>query len=135
MIAERQGLAKWLKKTPAFIQNTYSLLVVVFAFVWFRLEHFSDALTIQKSMLGFSSEKANFYDIAMFTNPYFWTVFVIAVIASMPVQKALTQRIKQPLQNALIYRYGVLAFYGFVFFISIISMVNSTYNPFIYFRF
>lgn len=133
MILERQGLDKWLKRTPGFVQHIYSLLVVIFAFVWFRVENWYDALKIQKCMLGFEAPGAGFYQPGMFTNAYFWVIFAIAILACAPLKYYFSFLPRY--QPAGWYRFGSALFYGLVLVLSIFAMVNSTYNPFIYFRF
>jgi alginate O-acetyltransferase complex protein AlgI len=135
MIAERLGLGKSLEKAPSWLQNAYALFVVVLAFVWFRVENIHDALIIQKSMFGFSGGEANFYAIDMFTNAYFWTIFVFAIAASVPWKKAVARFTSLGNRATNAFRLATALFYGLVFLLSILAMVNSTYSPFIYFRF
>ncbi len=128
MLLERFGLSKILVKIPKPFQILYTLLVVVFAWIFFRLENISDAFNIQKAMIGFGDPNST-YSVEMFTNNYFWFVFTFGILYSLPWNKYLSN-------NKLSHFKWIDSIVLLIILVlSISELANNTYNPFIYFRF
>ena len=129
ILFERVGFAKVLDRMPRVLQTVYTLLVVLFAWVLFRIENIGDVLGLYKVMFGFS-ETSTFYELAMFLNPYLIALLVIAGVLCFPIYSYL--KIDKLLKN----QNGIKNFiYLGLFVFSILEIINGAYNPFIYFRF
>lgn len=129
MLLERVGFDKILKRIPSIFQHIYMLLIVVFGWVLFRIENWSDAIFLQKTMLGFN-ESDSLFTLYSVMNPYYWTLFCIALVCSLPVFSFIKVK-KTGATFMSIERFSILI----IFILSIVEMANSTHNPFIYFRF
>lgn len=129
MLIERAGFDKILKRMPAIIQHMYMLLIVVFGWVLFRIENWTDALQIQKTMLGMNLVESQ-YEISYFMNSYYWLTLFAALVLCIPMHKLL-----QRVQFYPWTKYWESALIILVFIFSVVEMVSNTYSPFIYFRF
>ena len=133
MILERMGLQAVLEKSGRLVQHLYFNIVILFSWVFFRIEDFSMAKKLAITMLGFAPDTAGFFAVSTFSSPLYWTVFIIGVLDSTPLFRNLaalpTLSRWRPVKTLY------LVYYVSILFLCTISLVNSTYNPFIYFRF
>ncbi len=122
---------KWFKP----IGHVYTLLVVVTAFVLFRADTLSQGFGMLRNMFTFRAGEAPVNAEIISCLSYLTiTAFVFAVVLSTPVfrklrEKALTTKM------ASTYEYAACIMSLFIFLLAILSLVSSSYNPFIYFRF
>lgn len=130
LIFERLGLDKILKRYPDIVQHIYTLLVVMVGWMIFRVENLSDIHVILKKMFIYDPGDLilNSYLIFNYVNFKTCVFFVIAILFSLPVFKIIDDRL---LKNEIIR----FSFFGSLFFISLVFLSSSGYNPFIYFRF
>jgi len=129
MLIERAGFDKILKRMPAIIQHMYMLLIVVFGWVLFRIENWTDALQIQKTMLGINVQSSVF-SISSVMSSYYWLLLFVGVILCFPIFGRI-DKIRNRRGYAIFESIAIFV----ILFLSIIEMANNTYNPFIYFRF
>lgn len=126
LILEKVFLSKWLDKTPKFINHIYTMFFVIVGWVIFRIENFTDMSIIFSQMFSFKvSDFINDFVLSfdiMSALPYMF----IGIIACFP----LIHHFKK-YYYSWIYDVYVLIILAF----SIILLLNSTYNPFIYFQF
>jgi alginate O-acetyltransferase complex protein AlgI len=134
LILERAKILK-TTKWPKFFQHVYVLFVVLTGWVFFRAETMAEGIIFIKSLLGLSSGDNQI--ALVYLNPYTGIMIVLAVIFSMPIREKVNNLLfkseKQFIKNAkniLIY-----SFYIFLLLLTIIELAQSSYNPFIYFRF
>ena len=125
-------LNKFYEKMGRFIPMIITFFVVVIGWVFFRIEHFSDALIYIKTLFSFRS-------MASFPiDGEFYTYFVLAIFFSFftVLKRGVviqSQVFELPYSNM---RHIVLSFTVMVLFIlSISSITTFSFNPFIYFRF
>lgn len=133
LVAEKLFLGKLLKKTPSVISHFYVLFAVVISFVIFKNENLADIVVNLKGMFGglsipFSSAETLYY---LKSNVL---LLITASVAATPLAGKLYRKIKdgrfaKPLAVAspvIIAAMLVLAT-GYI--------VDSSFNPFLYFRF
>jgi alginate O-acetyltransferase complex protein AlgI len=135
LIIERLGFEKTLNKAP-FLGHIYTLLVVVFAWVLFRIPELDVAMRFYKSMFQFQPTNSGLR-FSDWIDLEYLIIFGIALILSMPVRTkivALKSTIKSPIILE-VWDYATSLFYLTLLFLSAMSIASSTYNPFIYFRF
>jgi len=144
IIIERGGRLDFMK-TGYFrpLGHVYTLSVVMFAWVFFRVEDFHEALRFIRILLGLEFGNNNL--VIAYLDNFHLFVFFLAVIFSMPLflnfQK-LFQKIKQA-QVLNKYEYSINIMDNLLLlilalgclYLSILEMSTNTYNPFIYFRF
>jgi len=133
LIIERLGLNKLLTLSFKPLRHIYTLLVVVFGWVFFRVENLADAWAFQVKMLTFSSPETVINGYQYFVSPQYYLALIFAVILSTSVAKKFSLAdFTQVNMGQLIFR-RVLVLLLLIVNFSVISA--STYNPFIYFRF
>lgn len=132
MVMERLFLGDLLKKVPALLNRIYTLLVVLIAWVFFRIESFSEALTYVKHLFTFNSSGKSFF---VYLDNEKILLLGLAILFSLPVFPKLEQAIaKSRFTNTLSFL-QINIVIPLLFIYAIILLSGSTYNPFIYFRF
>ena len=142
LLLERKGLDKVLGKLGNPIQISYTLLLVMIGWVFFRVENLGDALTyIGRMSFIYESDSVKVY-LAEYLDYKTALVLILGVFYSFRGFRFLMEMF----QNILVLK-GKANQYQFIYystkllvslglmFISILYLSASTYNPFIYFRF
>lgn len=129
LILEKFVLKKFLDKLPAFVQHIYTLFIII---IGWGLFYFTDVGQLGEFMVdlfnfgnGICGDQA--FNLIMSNLP----MFIIAAVASTPLATMLYTRFEHTRFMWIpetLYCIGVLA-------VSTASLVNQSYNPFLYFRF
>jgi len=134
LILERSKVLNTVK-WPIFLQHLYVLVVVILGWVFFRAETMTEAISYLGSMFGLSGGE----DVTAFiyVSPYSITMIVLALIFSMPLRVWFNGFVKKSESKIVekAHGAGIFIFYLGLFLLSIIELAQSSYNPFIYFRF
>lgn len=130
---ERMGFAKVLEKSWAPIQHLYVVILVMIGWVFFRADNFPYAFSYIQTMFGFQGTSL-IDPQAMYYIVQYKVYFIAAILGSIPFFDWMKEKVGRHLAPVPA---GVLSyvFYFALFIETIIFMVTSTYNPFIYFRF
>jgi alginate O-acetyltransferase complex protein AlgI len=139
IVVERLGLNRLLSKTFGFVQHLYTLLVVLVAWVFFRIDDLATALNYTKTLFGCSvPTMPNVYFYRYFTFDFIF-IFIIALLGTTKVFELLNNRINKLAQKSIFVLHAkhTLITVGLilVLFIIINQLVIGSYNPFIYYRF
>lgn len=130
IILERVFLNKFFNKIPKVFSHIYLLVVVIFGWVLFSKPDIRQAIDYISIMLGFGYYNLfNGYTL-FFIKQYFFEI-IIAILMSVPLGNYF-------IKNKKVYRiinYIKPIILILIFIITIIYLVNSTFNPFIYFNF
>jgi len=129
LIIEKFILKKWLDKSPAFVQHIYSLLLILFGWVIFYFTDITQLWEFTVSMFSFSG--AVIGESALSTVISFIPLLVIAGVSSTPLAFNLYSKIKGKKYTVILDALFCIA----VLVICTASLVNQSYNPFLYFRF
>ena len=125
-----------LRKLPRALGHLYTMFVVVVAFVVFRADTFTQAVTIIRHMtFAWTAGSAESHILlASQLTPLFIATAFLAVLLSFPVAPALVTIVKSRMSEA---SYQVLCdvLAAMLIFFCIVALSSGTYNPFIYFRF
>lgn len=135
LIIEKLFLLKLLKKIPSVFSHVYTVLLVTISWVIFRCESLSDAMTYITRMFSFDSIST---DRFLYLVSQYKLELIVALIASIPLSKAikaLVNKLKNDRIKTFLLNYPVGLFAAITFVVSILYLINSTFNPFIYFRF
>ncbi|MEW8955059.1 MBOAT family protein [Clostridium sp.] len=133
MILERCKIINIPKMNPI-LARTYTLLVVMVGWVFFRIEGFRNSIEVIKSLFSLSSFNIN--SILHTLNKEVIIMLIMALIFSMPIVKYFNKFIEPKYKKISSILYLIQdIFIFFIFIISITYMIASSYNPFIYFRF
>ncbi len=140
MVFERLGLGERLERWPRLIGHVYTLIVVLTAWVFFRVEAFTDAFaTVRAMWYPAAGDGVLTYPQLYLTNATLLAL-VIGVLGSLDVHTWIARKLRfpsftqeAPPQGA----FGALQLAGVVvLFIGVAMQVaSSTWSPFIYFRF
>ena len=133
LIAERHFLLRIYQHIGKLASTFITFTLVVIGWVFFRIEHFSDAILYIKSLLGISNGSYN-HSI----NAEFLTYLLIALTFSFFAYGKRGEQIQNSIYNG---RYSVKK-HIIVFTIALVILILSVgfiaasgFNPFIYFRF
>lgn len=129
LILEKFVLKKFLDRLPSFVQHIYTLFIII---IGWGLFYFTDVGQLGEFMVdlfnfgnGICGDQA--FNLIMSNLP----MLIIAAVASTPLATMLYTRFEHTLFMWIpetLYCMGVLA-------VSTASLVNQSYNPFLYFRF
>lgn len=134
---EKSYLGKLLNKVPRFVRHIYLLLVVMIGWVFFRADSFSYSIEFIKNMFFMGTNVIFDGVAASYINDY-WFVLVLSMIFCMPIVDWFRRKIEvandKILESNISYVLNSVVYTG-ILLIVIFKLVNSTYNPFLYFRF
>jgi len=132
LAAEKLFLLNFLEKIPSLFSHVYTLVIIIFSFVVFNSSNITDAAQYMKGMLGllyipvFSKEALYYLDS-------YKVLIILAIICSTPIPLLIakkTSKDNKPLSAILepiIYVVLLIVITGF--------LIDSSFNPFLYFRF
>ena len=122
-----------LKKIPSIIQHIYTMFLVMIGWSLFSWQDMADSAGYIKTMfLGGGAGFANQQTMYLLSSNL--ALLLAAVIGSLSVLKRVTERYFFPKETVRRDIAGV--FFILAMFIACVAMlVNSSYNPFLYFRF
>ena len=134
---EKAVLLKVLKKIPIFFQHIYAILIVVIGWVLFVFGDFSQGLLYLRIMFGFENNilidsQSIYY---LYTNII---LFVIVTIGATTLIKRFKEELVKYCDNRKLTNLKIVAVNGIYLIIIVFStayLVDSTFNPFLYFRF
>jgi alginate O-acetyltransferase complex protein AlgI len=128
----------WLKNFPKnkaarVVRHIYTLIVVYFGWIFFRAGSITKAFSTIVRMFSFSSGNDAIYFEA-FGGTAVVLIMAVAIFLSGPLQE-LFPKIKRKLYDETSTGYLQITVLIAILFLSIVSLVSDSYNPFIYFRF
>ena len=153
LVLERGKFGSLLKILPPFVGRFYSIMVVMFAWVFFRSDSAIYAAEYMCSLLGFFHGGTFSPGLELQLTNQFYLKFIMGIILSTPILTFLSSdwnTRKYPIPSPLLKTLVPEAFSTFsrlnllfcraicvvtVFFLSISELAITTFNPFIYFRF
>ncbi len=133
LIVERLGLKKILDKLPVFLAHFYVILVVLIGWVFFRAETLTYGLNYVGTMFGIQSG-TDALPLVSFNN-YTIFILILGLIFATPIRTIIGDFINKYLPKMGPASILAYAFYLTLFFLTILELAGSSYNPFIYFRF
>jgi alginate O-acetyltransferase complex protein AlgI len=143
MVLERLGFENILQKTWKPFSLLYTLLVVMFAWVLFRAEDFTLAISYWQAMFDFEIKPVQqdlFYNLV---NHEVVTALLIAIAGSYGLFAFFSEKLQkmQLFSDAFsrsltpLYHLFSMAFYAGIIILSTMYLIAGTYNPFIYYQF
>ena len=129
IIVEKYILKDVLKNAPGIVTHIYSILFIMIGWVFFRSSSFSYAINFLKIMFTFNIDK-NSINILMSNFLEYKVEWIVAILFCTPIYKKLKIKFSN---NWFLNIERV--FIIILFVITLIYMIASTYNSFIYFQF
>ena len=112
--------------------NIYLILIVIVSWVFFAIEDMSVCMDCLGNMF-FAGGVPLYNDRAVYLLYTNALILILAIIFSMPLFNGVLSKFKE--KSPVIYECFCLAGCVLVWFVSTASLVSSSYNPFLYFRF
>lgn len=129
LILEKYVFGKFIAKLPSFLQHMYAIFFILLGWTLFYFEDFTQLAGYVGNMFtlknGFIGKDA--VSIVLSYLP----LLVAAVFASVPVWKNIYIRIKDSKATGVM----EIIFCAVILLLCTASLVNQSYNPFLYFRF
>jgi alginate O-acetyltransferase complex protein AlgI len=137
LVVERAALLKQLQRMPAAVQRIYAIVLVMSGWILFRSDSFAQAagtyraLFRVKDWIGFDWNK-----LSAIISVEGWVALVIGVLAATPLVRKLSGRFlsKEPTGTWQTSPAGAVVMMA-VFLLTAMKLANSSFNPFIYYRF
>jgi len=131
LLIEKFFLGKVLGKAPKPIRHIYVILIVFISWAFFDAPGFNEAFAVIGRMFGIGAD-AFFGREAVYYLRSFMLPLAIGIVGATPKIKALAGKVCENKLPATILEPVVLAV---VLIVSTASMIDGSFNPFIYFRF
>lgn len=137
IIIERSFLLKALSRVHVFFSHAYAMVAVILSWVLFRSEDLSSAIEYYKTMFSLNSAQLLDPQALQYLSQNY-ILLAAGILLSTPIIPIFRKRYLRS-KNLSVNKIGVNilepSFYMAVFFLSLIYVSSSTFNPFIYFRF
>ena len=136
LVIERAGFSNYLERAGVIFSHGYTILVFMVAWVFFRADSLPHAILYIQAMFGLNSPSPDLinHNAGYYLTAEIKAIFVLALVFSTPlwlkmdaiIQKNMKRFLVQLIDGVLIV--SILA-------ICLMYINESSYNPFIYFRF
>lgn len=133
LLVERVITFSLPNKINSIIRRVYILLVIIIGWVIFRSVTLEYAFIFIQKMFSFSQGNNNYPFI--YVDFYYLSIIITGIIFTTPIRKSISSIISNKFKNELFVLSIKCFFYLALFIFSILEIAQSTYNPFIYFRF
>ena len=138
LLAEKLFLGKLLAKLPGILQHIYTLIIVLVSWMIFAFENLGQAFSYIGVMFGAGAGFANTETMYYITSNL--VILLILLVGTTDYPKKWIERIKLWVSRTkafpqYCYVVGENLYLLAVFILSIAYLVDSSYNPFLYFRF
>lgn len=134
LVIEKLWLSKYISKLPKVLRNIYVLFIIMISFIMFNAGSINEAFFNIKGLFGLNKEVfINNYTIYYLKS--YLIVLIIAIFGSTPLLKNIVEKLrKNKTINNLI---NVLEPIFLIILLLLVTayLIDSSYNPFLYFRF
>ena len=132
IVIERFGLLKLFKNLPPFVGVAYTQIIVMLGWAFAKTDTFGQAINYLAQLFQFNTVGGSVVIGLDIISPYEVLFLVLGVVLSTPIHTLnISKRISQWKSFPILRDTFLL----FVFLFSMIELIVTTYNPFIYFRF
>jgi len=129
LLLEKTFLLKLLDRLPRFVRHLYTLIVAISGWVIFQQTSVPQTMVFFRAMYGFGAagfiSSADLYYLAGFA-----ALLIVGIFASMPTGAKIFRKLPERVQSI-----AAPLLILVVLIVSTAYLVDSTYNPFLYFRF
>ena len=134
LIIEKYFLNKVLEKLPKVIRIIYTSFVVMISFIIFSSNNLDSAFTIIKGLFSFKSLSLSNNFILYYVKSYGF-ILITGIIFSTPLIKNIIEKLRsKKILNNIINIIEVIVIL-LILLIVTSMLIDSSYNPFLYFRF
>jgi alginate O-acetyltransferase complex protein AlgI len=132
VLFESLFFAKILKRTPSIVQHVYFIALIIPSWMLFYYTDFNKIKILGATIFSFNNISADLESLLLIKENIFW--LILAILFSLPTYKFLNGLVNK-IKNNLVVNVLNTSITVMFFVISIILLVGSSYNPFLYFRF
>ena len=111
----------------------YLNLIVLIGWVFFRADNFSHAFEYIQTMMRINGGKLIDNYTYLYIHDYSF-ILILSIILSTPIIPTLNNKLGRFKDTQMYYIIKSIVLMT-IFFIVVIRLINSTYNPFLYFKF
>jgi len=135
LMLEKGFILDRLKKAPVFVSRIYSVILIIFGWLLFTFEDMNKGLGHLGKMFGVSVR--GFIDTgAVYDLIHYLPFFILAAIGSTPLPKKLFYKFFDNLNKTNVaVRIATPVISAALLLICVAFLVDSSFNPFLYFRF
>ena len=134
LIIEKYFLNKVLEKLPKVIRIIYTLFIVMISFIIFSSDNLSSAFTIIKGLFSFNSLSLYNSFILYYIRSYLIILIIGIILSTSLIKNVIFKLRNKKFLNNIINIIQVIVI--FIILLIVTSMlIDSSYNPFLYFRF
>ena len=134
LLIEKLVLKKYLDKMPNILKHLYVLLIVGLSFVIFGADNMTGAFDILKNIGGLNG--LPFYNkITGYYLRNYIIIIILGILFSTPIIKNIIERLKKKDSIKKIINLGEIVLILIIFLLVTSSLIDNSYNPFLYFRF
>ena len=134
LVIEKLWLSKYISKLPKALRNIYVLFIIMISFIMFNAGSINEAFFNIKGLFGLNKEVfINNYTIYYLKS--YLIVLIIAIFGATPLFKNIVEKLrKNKTINDLI---NILEPIFLIILLLLVTayLIDSSYNPFLYFRF
>lgn len=134
LVIEKLWLSKYISKLPKVLRNIYVLFIIMISFIMFNAGSINEAFFNIKGLFGLNKEVfINNYTIYYLKS--YLIVLIIAIFGATPLFKNIIEKLKK--SKCLNKIVNVLEPIFLVILLLLVTayLIDSSYNPFLYFRF
>ena len=131
LIIEKLFMLKVLEKLPKVFGHIYTILLVLISWVIFAFEDLGQVKNYLATMFGLNGTSFINSEAIYYLKNYL-VIIIIGIVCSIPILKLKRKREnKKEIGISIISSIGYVA----IVLLSTASLVNNSFNPFLYFRF
>ena len=129
LVLEKYVYGKYLEKLPSLLKHIYALFLILLGWTIFYFEDFGQFAAYLKSM--FTLKNGIIGGDTLSTILMYLPILIVTAMASLPIWKNTYLKLKDKKYMGVL----EIAFCAVVIVLCTASLVNQSYNPFLYFRF
>ena len=129
LVLEKYVYGKYLEKLPSLLKHIYALFLILLGWTIFYFEDFGQFATYLTSM--FTLKNGIIGGDTLSTILMYLPILIVTAMASLPIWKNTYLKLKDKKYMGVL----EIAFCAVVIVLCTASLVNQSYNPFLYFRF
>lgn len=129
LVLEKYVYGKYLEKLPSLLKHIYALFLILLGWTIFYFEDFRQFATYLTSM--FTLKNGIIGGDTLSTILMYLPILIVTAMASLPIWKNTYLKLKDKKYMGVL----EIAFCAVVIVLCTASLVNQSYNPFLYFRF
>ena len=135
LMGERWLWGKTVASAPRAVRHLYAMVLVMLGWLLFRSESLTQVLTFLQAMFGAASDGLWNQQASYLVLQYRWE-WLFAVLASLPLKSVLEERLaRNPERTGVLTAAAPPAIALALGGMSVVHLVSSGFNPFIYFQF